>query len=56
MVTIKDMEMPHTCGECRFLRPKSPYPCWCYAGDFAVKPCEIDLRDGICPLKEVKSE
>jgi len=46
------MEMPKTCGECRFLRPKSPYPCYCYANGMPIKPSETDLRDGLCPLKE----
>lgn len=47
-----NMEMPKTCGECRFCRPKSPYPCYCYANGMLIKPGETDLRDGLCPLME----
>lgn len=52
-VVIKGMKMPKTCGECRFCRPKGPYPCNCYAGDFLVKPSETDMKDGMCPLELV---
>lgn len=56
-VYIKGMEMPGSCGECRFLNPGNykgkEYPCVCDVGDFLVKPSETDLRDGLCPLVEV---
>jgi len=52
-ILIRGMEMPKTCGECRFCRPKPPYPCNCYAGDFLIKPSETDMRDGLCPLHEL---
>ena len=52
-VLIKGVKMPKTCGECVFLVERLIYPCWCCAGDFAIKPSETDLRDGICPLVEV---
>lgn len=54
-VLIKGMEMPKNCSECRFCRPKGPYPCNCYAGDFLIKPSETDLKDGLCPLKREPS-
>lgn len=56
-VYIKGMEMPGSCGECRFLNPGNykgkEYPCVCDVGDFLVKPSETDLRDGLCPLVEL---
>lgn len=52
-ILIKDLQMPRTCGDCRFLIAKGKYPCWCSARDFAIKPSETDMRDGLCPLSEV---
>ena len=47
-----NMDIPKTCGECRFCRPKGPYPCYCYVQGYPIKPGETDLRDGLCPLME----
>ena len=55
-VMIKTMEMPKTCGECLFRRPKQPYPCYCYAMQFPIKPSETDLRDGMCPLENAPEQ
>lgn len=56
---MKGMEMPKTCGDCNFLHESmwkgKIYPCVCSAGGFVVKPSETDLRDGLCPLTEVKT-
>lgn len=51
-VLIKNMKMPKTCGECRFCRPKGPYPSYCYVQGWPIKPSETDLRDGLCPLEK----
>lgn len=51
---IRGAEMPKTCGDCRFLVGYGEFPCYCAVGDFSVKPSETDMRDGICPLVEVK--
>lgn len=53
-VLIKTMDMPKTCGDCRFCRPKGPYPCYCYVVGWPIKPSETDLRDGMCPLEKVE--
>ena len=50
------MQMPKTCGECRFCRPKSPYPCYCYANWMLIKPSETDLRDGLSAYGGIKHE
>lgn len=55
-VIVKDVDMPRVCGECAFMRPKMPYPCWCYAGDFPIKPTETDLRVCICPLEKIAED
>ena len=52
---IKGAEMPKTCGDCRFLVGYGKFPCYCAVGDFPIKPSEADMRDGICPLVEVKT-
>lgn len=49
-----DIAMPRNCGSCPFMRPKPPYPCYCIVQQMPIKPSETDLRDGLCPLKEVK--
>jgi len=57
-ILIKDMEMPKNCGECSFLYEGAfdgkIYPCVCHAKGFLVKPSETDMRDGLCPLVEIK--
>ena len=51
-VVLYDMQMPKGCAECRFCRSKPPYPYYCYAGEFLIKPSETDLRNADCPLRE----
>jgi hypothetical protein len=57
-VLIRDMEIPKNCGECSFLYEGvfdgKIYPCVCHAKGFPVKPSETDMRDGLCPLVEIK--
>ena len=53
MVIIKDMEMPRNCGLCK-LQARLDDDYWhCMAGGFYIKPSEMDLRDGLCPLFEM---
>lgn len=58
-VLIKGMEMPYGCFVCPFMQPGFykgvRLPCVCLAnGNMPIKPSETDLRDGMCPLEEVK--
>lgn len=51
-----DMDMPKNCGECPMCMIVYKMCAYCMAGRFQVKYSELDLRDGICPLKEVDHE
>ncbi len=62
MIAI-DMPIPRFCAECRFMlagtwKDGKEYPCICYAKKPAmlIKPSETDVRDGLCPLVEVKDD
>ena len=57
-VLVKGMKMPKSCGRCPMMRPGNykgqAFPCTCHAKDcFPIKPSELDLRDGLCPLVEL---
>ena len=58
-ILIKGMKMPKNCCQCPMMRPGNykghAFPCTCHAKDcFPIKPSELDLRDGLCPLVEIK--
>ena len=55
-VVVKNESCQRICAECSFLGEKGKYPCWCYAGNFPIKPSETDLKDGMCPIVMVTSE
>ena len=58
-VLIKGMKMPTCCEECQLMHEGYLYgkffPCVCNAigGQMLIKPSEVDMRDGLCPLVEV---
>ncbi len=52
MAIIIDMDMPKSCYECPMCMIVRGMCAYCMAGRFQVKYSELDLRDGICPLKE----
>ena len=47
-----DMEMPKNCGECPACMIVYKMCAYCMLGRFQVKYSELDLRDGICPLRK----
>lgn len=61
MVKI-DMDIPASCAKCRFLwdgyKQGKLYPYICHATvpTTLVKPSEIDMRDGMCPLIDLTDD
>lgn len=55
MVQI-DMELPTRCDRCPFLMKISGLCAYCMAMRMQIKYSEIDLKDILCPLKEVKGD
>ena len=49
-----DMPMPRYCGECPLCMIVHDTCAYCKAGGFQVKYSELDLKDGLCPLIEIK--
>lgn len=49
-----NMDMPKTCGSCSFLMEVVGICAYCMATGHQIKMSETDLRDGMCPLEEVK--
>ena len=54
MVSI-DMDMPESCVNCPMCMIVYGVCAYCMAGRFQVEYLGIDLRDGRCPLGEVKT-
>lgn len=48
-----DMDMPKNCAQCPMCMIVYQMCAYCMAGRFQVKYSELDLRDGICPLRKV---
>lgn len=55
MVQI-DMEMPTRCDRCPFLMQISNLCAYCMATRVPIKYGEIELKDILCPLREVKDD
>ncbi|MBR2555438.1 MAG: hypothetical protein IKE94_11290 [Aeriscardovia sp.] len=56
-VLVPNVGMPESCAKCPLMYEDEifgkVYPCVCHARGFIIKPSEIDMRDGLCPLVEV---
>lgn len=55
MVILEMKEMPKCCGKCGLCMVVKDLCAYCMATGLQVKYSELDLRDGMCPLREVNN-
>lgn len=56
MIYLELQEMPKSCGECGLCMNVNNLCAYCMATGYQIKCTELDMRDGMCPLRDSEHE